>query len=103
MTELDIGQFARVAYINCKSDQKLHKIDSLHIRPGAVVTLHQKYPSYVIECESSNIAMDEEIVSNICVWRDPNHWQTDETKVTIKPTRKHNGWGRFRHRKEIKS
>lgn len=75
LVELDVGQSARVAYINCKSDQQLHKIDSLCIRPGAVVTLHQRYPTYVIECEGSNIAMDEEIVSNICVWRKPDHLQ----------------------------
>lgn len=69
LTELEVGQSARVAYINCKSDQQLHKIDGLRIRPGVTVTLHQRYPAYVIECEESNIAMDEKIVSNICVWR----------------------------------
>jgi DtxR family Mn-dependent transcriptional regulator len=76
LVELEVGQSARVAYINCKSDQQLHKIDSLCIRPGAVVTLHQRYPTYVIECEGSNIAMDEEIVSNICVWREPQHYKS---------------------------
>jgi len=73
LAELKVGQSARVAYINSKSDQQLHKIDNLRIRPGAVVTLHQRYPAYVIECEGSNIAMDEEIVSNICVWQSPEH------------------------------
>ncbi len=68
LVELEVGQSSRVAYINCKSDQQLHKMDSLCIRPGAVVTLHQRYPTYVVECESSNIAMDEQIASNICVW-----------------------------------
>jgi len=78
MVELEVGQSARVAYINCESDQQLHKIDSLCIRPGVVVTLHQRYPSYVIECEGSNIAMDENIASNICVWREPQHIQLAE-------------------------
>ncbi len=73
LVELEVGQSARVAYINSKNDQQLHKIDGLHIRPGITVTLHQKYPAYVIECEGGNIAMDEEIASNICVWRDPAH------------------------------
>ncbi len=76
MVELEVGRSARVAYINCKSDQQLHRIDSLRIKPGAVVTLHQRYPTYVVECEGSNIAMDEEIVSNICVWREPDHLQS---------------------------
>ena len=69
LVELKVGQSARVAYINCKSDQQLHKIDSLCIRPGTIVTLHQRYPTYVVECEASNIAMDEQIASNICVWK----------------------------------
>ena len=74
LVELEVGQSARVAYINCKSDQQLHKIDSLCIRPGAIATLHQRYPTYVVECEGSNIAMDEQIASNICVWREPQHF-----------------------------
>jgi len=74
LVELEVGQSVRVAYINCKSDQRLHKIDSLCIRPGAIATLHQRYPTYVIECEGSNIAMDEQIASNICVWREPQHF-----------------------------
>jgi len=72
LAELEIAQSAKVAYVNCKSDQQLHKIDSLCIRPGAIVTLHQRYPTYVIECEGSNIAMDEQIASSICVWRGPS-------------------------------
>ncbi|MHC4123329.1 MAG: metal-dependent transcriptional regulator [Planctomycetota bacterium] len=74
LVELEVGQSARVAYINCKSDEQLHKIDSLCIRPGAIATLHQRYPTYVIECEGSNIAMDKQIASNICVWREPQHF-----------------------------
>jgi DtxR family Mn-dependent transcriptional regulator len=77
LVELKVGQSARVAYINCKSDRQLHKIDNLCIRPGATVTLHQRYPTYVIECEASNIAMDEQIASNICVWKDPDPQQDD--------------------------
>jgi DtxR family Mn-dependent transcriptional regulator len=76
LVELKVGQSARIAYINSKSDQLLHKIDSLCIRPGATATLHQRYPTYVIECEGSNIAMDEQIASNICVWKDPQHFKS---------------------------
>ncbi len=95
LVELEVGQSARVAYVNCKSDQQLHKLDSICIRPGTVVTLHQRYPAYVIECEGSNIAMDEEIVSNICVWREPDHPQPIDKETPHQP-------GRFRHRKHCK-
>ncbi len=70
-TNLKIGESAKVAYVNCRDDQRLHKMDGLHIRPGVTVKMHQTYPSYVLECEGANIAMDEDIARNICVWRKP--------------------------------
>jgi DtxR family Mn-dependent transcriptional regulator len=103
LVELAVGQSARVAYINCKSDQQLHKIDSLCIRPGAVVTLHQRYPTYVIECEDSNIAMDEEIVSNICVWRQPEHLQETGKEALAQPDKRDSERDKFRHKKKGKS
>ena len=68
LKELKIGQTARVAYINAKDDKQMHRLDDLQVRPRAVVTIHQQYPCYVVECEGAHIALDEEIVSNICVW-----------------------------------
>jgi len=75
LSELEVGQSARIAYVNCKSDRQLHKINGLHLRPGVVATLHQKYPTFVVECEGSNIAMDEQIASSICVWKEYKHLQ----------------------------
>ena len=72
---MEVGRSARIAYINSRTDQELHRLDSLRIRPGVVVTLHQRYPSYVVECEDGNIALDEETVSSICVWRGPEDAQ----------------------------
>ena len=71
VTELEVGQEARVAYVNCDDDSRLHKIDGLHIRPGAILKLHQTYPTFVIECEGANIALDREIAEDICVWKTP--------------------------------
>jgi DtxR family Mn-dependent transcriptional regulator len=99
LAELEVGQSARVAYINSKCDQQLHKMDNLRIRPGVVVTLHQRYPAYVIECEGSNIAMDEEIVSNICVWHRPERMQAVDGEVIAQTGGKGNHWGGFRHRR----
>ena len=68
LTELKIGQSARVAYVYTKSDQQLHRLTSLQIRPGRLVKLHQAYPSYVIECEGASIALDDEVARSINVW-----------------------------------
>lgn len=69
LTDMKIGQSARIAYMNCGEDQELHRLSGLQIRPGSIVKLHQTYPAFVIECEGSNIAIDDEIAQNICVWQ----------------------------------
>jgi len=68
LTELKIGQAARVAYVYTRSDQQLHRLTSLQIRPGTTVKLHQEYPSYVIECDGASIALDEDVARSINVW-----------------------------------
>lgn len=68
LTELKIGQTARVAYVYTRNDQQMHRLNSLQIRPGTTVKLHQEYPSYVIECDGASIAMDAEVARNINVW-----------------------------------
>ena len=68
LSELRIGQSARVAYVYSRSDQQLHRLTSLQIRPGTVIKLHQVYPSYVIAVDGASIALDKEVASNINVW-----------------------------------
>lgn len=70
LTEMAIGKSAQVAYVSCESDKQLHQMANLHIRPGAVVKLHQEYPSYVVECEDAHIAMDREMAHTISVWKE---------------------------------
>lgn len=68
LTELEIGQRAEIAYVQCTKDQQMHRVDVLQIRPGVVVKLHQKYPTFVIECENMSIALDKDVAENIKVW-----------------------------------
>jgi DtxR family transcriptional regulator, Mn-dependent transcriptional regulator len=70
LSDLKVGHSARIAYIECKDDRRMHKLNGLQIRPGTVVRMHQTYPCHVIDCEGSNIALDEDIVANIRVWID---------------------------------
>ncbi|HUV49775.1 MAG TPA: metal-dependent transcriptional regulator [Anaerolineae bacterium] len=95
LTELEIGQSARVAYINCNVDKQLHRLNGLQVRPGAIVKLHQRYPCYVIECEGAHIAMDEEIVSNVCVWSNDRQFQPVEKKPLELERKSRRGWGRL--------
>jgi DtxR family Mn-dependent transcriptional regulator len=100
LADLEIGQSARVAYIYSANDSELHIVDSLQIKPGALVKLHQKYPTFVIECEGGNIAIDESIATNIRVWSDSRSWIADhdvsgESAGEQQPRRR--GFGRGRH------
>lgn len=69
LTTLQVGQEGRVAYVRCRDDGLLHRIDGLHIRPGATVRVHQKYPTFVIECEGAAVALGEDVAASICVWQ----------------------------------
>jgi len=94
LTELEVREAARVAYINCMTDQRLHKMEGLQIRPGTMIKLHQTYPTFVIECEGAHIALDASVASNICVWRTPQH---DNPTAHLpsnekKPINKRRGW-----------
>lgn len=72
LTEMELGQSARVAYINCRDDGRLHRLNGLQIKPGTMVKLHQTYPTFVVECEGANIALDESVSADIRVWRTPS-------------------------------
>lgn len=77
MSEMEVGQNAKIAYLNCRDDQQLHRMNSLQLRPGVNVKIHQKYPSFVIDCEDASIALDNEVAYSICVW-------TDSIKSSVK-------------------
>ena len=71
LTSLAVNESGLVAYINCQDDAQLHRLNGLQLKPGAEIMLHQKYPTYVVECEGGMIAVDELIAGNICLWKKP--------------------------------
>ena len=68
LPELRVGESARVAYVYAASDRQLHRLDNLLLRPGVQIRLHQRHPSFVLECEGSVIAVDDRVAANIHVW-----------------------------------
>jgi len=69
---LHIGEVARIAYLSTQDHPRLLKLTALGVTPGVEVKLLQKWPSYVIQCDETEIALEEEIARNIYVWRAPN-------------------------------
>ena len=69
LTQLSTGEEGRVAYLSSDSQSRLHKLMAFGISPGMTVKLHQHYPAIVLQCEHTQIAMEEEIARDILVWR----------------------------------
>ncbi len=66
--QLNVGQTARVAYLCTREHALLMKLTNLGIAPGATLKLLQRWPSYVIQCDETEIAVEEEVARNIHVW-----------------------------------
>jgi DtxR family Mn-dependent transcriptional regulator len=69
---LRIGEVARIAYLSSQDHPRILKLTALGATPGVELKLLQKWPSYVIQCDETEIALEEEIARNIYVWRAPD-------------------------------
>jgi DtxR family Mn-dependent transcriptional regulator len=69
VTQLSPGEEGRVAYLSSKSQSRLHKLLAFGIAPGMNIKVHQHYPTIVLECEHTQLAMEAEIAGDIQVWR----------------------------------
>ncbi|MCS6804964.1 MAG: metal-dependent transcriptional regulator [Acidobacteriota bacterium] len=66
---LRIGEVGRVAYLSTQDHPRLLKLTALGVTPGVHLRLLQKWPSYVIQCDETEIALEEAIARHIYVWR----------------------------------
>jgi DtxR family Mn-dependent transcriptional regulator len=65
------GETARVAYVNTKNHARLHKLSSFGFTPGVRVKLHQRSPAFVLECDETQLAIEEALAKDIYVLREP--------------------------------
>ena len=70
LTSLKTGEEGKVAYLSSASPSRLHKLMAFGIAPGMRVKVHQHYPTMVVQCEHTQLAMEEEIARDIHVWRE---------------------------------
>jgi DtxR family Mn-dependent transcriptional regulator len=68
-TAMEIGEQGRIAYVALADHSLSHQLASLGIAPGVPVRMHQRWPSYVLKCEETEIAIEESIAKNIFVRR----------------------------------
>lgn len=69
LDKVDVGETTTVAYILTHNHPRLHKLMSFGIAPGVKIKLHQKFPSYIIQVEETQIALEEEVIKDIYVRR----------------------------------
>lgn len=63
------GETGKITYVKPGNHSNLHQLISFGLNPGVLVTLHRKSPAYCIKFANTELALDEEIVKNIFVWR----------------------------------
>jgi len=67
LSQLDPGEEVKLAYIVTTNHGYLHKLLSLGLIPGVKIILHQKFPSFIIKVNETQIAVDEEVANLIYV------------------------------------
>lgn len=67
LTELKTGEEATVMKIKTGDKQKLRKLTAFGIMPGVSISVIQKYPAVVIQIGFTQVALDNEIASEILV------------------------------------
>jgi DtxR family Mn-dependent transcriptional regulator len=67
--QLNVGETARVAYLCTREHALLRRLSNLGIAPGTPLKLLQRWPSYVLQCDETEIAVEEEVARNIYVWK----------------------------------
>jgi DtxR family transcriptional regulator, Mn-dependent transcriptional regulator len=67
--QLSVGESGRIAYITTREHARLMKLSALGISPGITLKLLQKWPSFVVQCDETEIAIEQDVARNIYVWQ----------------------------------
>jgi len=101
LTDLVPGMSGRIAWVNYSDDIQLHKMDSLKIKPGQIITLLQRSPSYVVNCEGMDVALDFTAASTILLWKEGGQFNSGGEQLSVPgKCRRKRGFGFMRYRKE---
>ncbi len=69
LSALKIGEEAYLAYISTRDYPRLQKLISFGISPGIRIKMLQKFPTYVIQAEHTQVALEEKVANCIYLWR----------------------------------
>jgi len=69
LDRIEPGTEVKIAYINTLSNSRMHKLSHFGIMPGAVIKVHQRYPSFVVQCSNTQIAMEDAVAREVFVFQ----------------------------------
>jgi DtxR family transcriptional regulator, Mn-dependent transcriptional regulator len=67
LDKLSGGSKAKITYLLLKQNPDLHRLLSLGIVPGTVLDVVQRFPTFVVQVNESQLAFDEHIAQSIFV------------------------------------
>lgn len=68
--QLKLHEHGKIAFVSQRNYARFQKLCAFGLSAGVPVTLRQKFPSFVIQCEETQIALEEEIARDIFVWKE---------------------------------
>jgi len=69
LRELSPGESGKITYIKPDDHSNFHQLISFGLHPGVIVTVHRNNPAFCIKFENTELALDENVVKNIYVWK----------------------------------
>lgn len=69
LSEMQVGDFCEVVHIRPRHHARLDRLGAYGLVPGSAVRLHQKKPSFVIQIDETDLALDLDVARDIYVRR----------------------------------
>lgn len=67
LTVLKVGQSGRISFITPRTKKILNRLASYGVVPGSELTLKQRYPSYIIRVDQTEVAIEGDIAKEIFI------------------------------------
>jgi DtxR family Mn-dependent transcriptional regulator len=72
LDRLNVGELVQVAYVSAANFPRIQKLFAFGLAPGVPIKVLQKTPSFVIQCDETQIALERDIARDIYVRRNPS-------------------------------
>ncbi|MBC8551869.1 MAG: metal-dependent transcriptional regulator [Candidatus Brocadiales bacterium] len=67
LSAIKAGKMVKVVYITTKSHASLDRLSGIGVIPGLELTIHQKFPSMILQYGETQLALDNDIAKNVFV------------------------------------